>query len=69
LGFHLDPQTASYFVSRIHVQPTEGHQNRQPMSLWRKYLFAWMVHRATTAREFFNLPHNRVIELGTVTEF
>jgi KUP system potassium uptake protein len=69
LGFHLDPQTASYFVSRIHVQPTEGHQNRQPMSMWRKYLFAWMVHRATTAREFFNLPHNRVIELGTVTEF
>jgi KUP system potassium uptake protein len=69
LGFPLDPQKASYFVSRIHVQPTEAHENRQPMSMWRKYLFAWMVHRATTAREFFNLPHNRVIELGTVTEF
>jgi KUP system potassium uptake protein len=69
LGFPLDPQKASYFVSRIHVQPTETHKNRQYMSLWRKVLFAWMVHRATTAREFFNLPHNRVIELGTVTEF
>ena len=64
LGFKFDPQTVSYFVSRIHIQPT----GKSPMKMWQKHLFAWMVHRATAAREFFNLPHNRVIELGTLTE-
>lgn len=32
---------------------------------WRDDLFRWMQKNATPAAEYFNLPPDRVIELGT----
>ena len=38
------------------------------MAIWRERLFAWMLRNSTTAMEFFNLPPNRVVELGSQVE-
>jgi len=35
------------------------------MALWRERLFAWMMKSSESAMEFFKLPTNRVIELGS----
>jgi KUP system potassium uptake protein len=39
------------------------------MALWREALFSWMSRNAATAMNFFRLPPNRVVELGTQVEF
>ena len=41
---------------------------RPGMAIWREKLFAWMVRNAVTAMEFFKLPTNRVVELGSQLE-
>ena len=35
------------------------------MALWRERLFAWMLKNSESAMEFFKLPTNRVVELGS----
>ena len=35
------------------------------MALWREKLFAWMLKSSESAMEFFRLPTNRVVELGS----
>jgi KUP system potassium uptake protein len=60
----LPPMTTSYFLSRQTVRPA-----RSPgMSRWREAIFAWMVRNSATAMEFFRLPVNRVVELGSQVE-
>ena len=39
------------------------------MSRWRKKLFVVMSRNARSATEFFNIPPNRVVELGAQVEF
>lgn len=51
----------SYFLSR----QTLILSARPGMARWRVKLFAWMIRNAATPMEFFNLPTNRVIELGS----
>ncbi|WP_374339338.1 potassium transporter Kup [Leeia sp.] len=38
------------------------------MAIWREKLFAWMSKNATKATDFFRIPTNRVVELGTQVE-
>ncbi len=38
------------------------------MAIWREKLFAWMLRNAANAMEFFKLPSNRVVELGSQVE-
>ena len=38
------------------------------MAQWRKRMFAAMARNAGSVVEYFNLPANRVIELGTQVE-
>jgi len=38
------------------------------MALWRERLFAWMSQSSESAMEFFKLPTNRVVELGSQVE-
>jgi hypothetical protein len=38
------------------------------MAIWREKLFAWMLRNAASAMEFFRLPVNRVVELGSQVE-
>ncbi|QDK34054.1 MULTISPECIES: potassium transporter Kup [Sphingomonadaceae] len=54
----------SYFLSRQTLIPS----SRPGMALWREKLFAIMVRNAESAMEFFKLPTNRVIELGSQLE-
>ena len=35
---------------------------------WRERLFGWMMRNAASAMEFFKLPTNRVIEMGSQLE-
>lgn len=51
----------SYFLSRETVVPTPGGG----MANWRERLFATMSHNASGVVEFFRLPGNAVVELGT----
>jgi KUP system potassium uptake protein len=54
----------SYFLGRQTLIPS-AHPG---MALWREQLFAWMVRNAESAMEFFRLPTNRVVELGSQVE-
>jgi KUP system potassium uptake protein len=54
----------SFFLARqtLITGPKPG------MWVWREKLFAWMLRNAESAMEFFNLPPNRVVELGSQVE-
>ena len=54
----------SFFLSRQTLLPSE----RPGMMIWREKLFAWMLRNAESAMEFFRLPTNRVVELGSQVE-
>ena len=59
--FDLVPENTSFFFSRQAVRI--GHVGG--MATWRKRLFAGMLRSAQPASEFFQIPPNRVIEIGT----
>ncbi|MGZ8361508.1 MAG: potassium transporter Kup [Allosphingosinicella sp.] len=43
--------------------------SRRPgMALWRERLFSWLMKNSESAMEFFRLPTNRVVELGSQVE-
>ncbi|OWK29451.1 potassium transporter Kup [Sphingomonas dokdonensis] len=54
----------SFFLSRQTLLPS-AHPG---MAIWREKLFAWMLRNAESAMEFFRLPTNRVVELGSQIE-
>jgi KUP system potassium uptake protein len=54
----------SFFLSRETLLPTRRHG----MALWRERLFSWMTRNARPASAYFNLPPNRVVELGMQVE-
>ena len=64
-GLAFDVMDTSFFLSRETVIPTSDTPG---MALWRDHLFAWMTRNATRATDFFNIPANRVVELGTHIE-
>jgi KUP system potassium uptake protein len=66
LGLELDTMTTSFFLSRETVVPVAGKEGG--MALWRERLFAAMARNAGNAADYFKLPANRVIELGTKVE-
>ncbi len=66
LGLEVDPMETSFFLSRETVVPVTGMPGG--MALWRERLFAAMARNAGNAADYFNLPANRVIELGTKVE-
>ncbi len=55
----------SFFLSRETVIPSIRVEG---MALWRERLFSAMARNAGSPVEYFNLPANRVIELGTQIE-
>jgi KUP system potassium uptake protein len=54
----------SFFLSRQTLLPS----SRPGMAIWREKLFAWMLNNSESAMEFFRLPTNRVVELGSQVE-
>ena len=60
-GLHIPVFETTYFLSRETVVPTPG----EGMNNWREHLFAAMSRNAGGVVEFFKLPSNAVVELGT----
>ncbi len=63
-GIPLDIMDTSFFLSRETLISTE----RPGMPRWREKLFIWMSRNAAYIAVYFNIPTNRVIELGTQVE-
>ena len=60
-GEPFDMMRTSFFLSRQTLLPSDT----PGMALWREKLFSWMLRNAASAMEFFRLPTNRVVELGS----
>ncbi len=63
-GFHFEMMETSFFVSR----ETLVASVRPGMAMWRERLFSSMSKNAIKASDFFHVPANRVVELGTQVE-
>ncbi|MFO1302280.1 MAG: potassium transporter Kup [Burkholderiales bacterium] len=64
-GAPLEPMEVSYFLSREKI--VAGASERG-LARWRDRLFAAMARNASSVTDFFNIPANRVVELGTRVE-
>jgi KUP system potassium uptake protein len=63
-GLEIDPAQTTFFVGRETLLATE----RPGMAIWRERLFARLARNARRATRFFNIPPNRVVELGAEIE-
>jgi KUP system potassium uptake protein len=63
-GLQFDMMDTSFFVSRETLIATVPHG----MALWRERVFVAMSKMAVKASDFFGVPTNRVVELGTQVE-
>jgi KUP system potassium uptake protein len=63
-GIECEGLSTSYFISRQTIVPTFG----EGMSIWRERIFAAMSRNARGAADYYQIPSNRVIELGTQVE-
>ena len=62
IGEPFDMMRTSFFLGRQKLIPSK----EQPgMAIWRERLFAWMSKSSESAMEYFKLPVNRVVELGS----
>jgi KUP system potassium uptake protein len=61
---HFDMATTSFFISRALVVA----RAKPGMVMWRIRLFLAMTKNAMNAADFFKIPTNRVIEMGTKIE-
>jgi len=59
--FKIEPSETSFFLSRETV--LAGRPGG--MADWRERFFGWMMRSAQPASDFFRIPSNRVIEIGT----
>ena len=63
-GPKFDMMHTSFFLSR----QTLIASKIPGMAIWREKIFSWMLRNAANAMEFFKLPSNRVVELGSQVE-
>ena len=63
-GLEFKPMETTYFLGRETLLATKS----PGMAIWREHLFSWMSRNALSAAYFFDLPPNRVVELGTQVE-
>lgn len=63
-GLEFEMMETSFFIARQTVISTVGGG----MARWREALFATMSRNARDAADYFRVPTNRVIELGTQVE-
>jgi KUP system potassium uptake protein len=63
-GLAFPPAETTYFLGKETVLATQ----RPGMAEWRERLFALMARNARAATAFFQLPPNRVVELGSQVE-
>ncbi|WP_102292756.1 potassium transporter Kup [Janthinobacterium sp. AD80] len=63
-GLDFEMMETSFFIARQTIISTPGHG----MMPWREHLFVTMSRNARTAADYYQIPSNRVIELGTQVE-
>ena len=61
-GEPFNMMSTSFFLGRQKLIASKRHAG---MALWREKLFSWMLKNSESAMEFFRLPTNRVVELGS----
>lgn len=66
-GIVAAPGETSYYLGRERLIPLRKAGAK--MAKWRKSLFAFMSRNAVSATEYFQIPPNRVVELGAQIEF
>jgi len=63
-GLPFELMDTTFFLSRESIVATD----RPGMARWRDKLFVFMQRNATPATAFFQIPGNRLVELGTQVE-
>jgi KUP system potassium uptake protein len=63
-GVQTEPMRTTYYLGRQTLL-TSGASS---FAYWRKQLFAFLSRNARSPTAFFNLPPNRVVELGLQVE-
>jgi len=61
LGWQFDIMSTSFFLSRRTLRLAE----RSDMPLWQEHLFIALAHIANDATDYFQVPTERVVEVGT----
>ena len=64
-GLQIDPETTTFYLGRETLIPTPKVPG---MALWREKLFAFLSRNSLDATAFYNLPAERVVELGIQVE-
>jgi KUP system potassium uptake protein len=64
-GLNFDMMDTTFFLSRENIV---ADTRRPGMALWRDKLFAFLSRNAMPATAFFQIPGNRLIELGAQVE-
>ncbi len=65
-GLEFNLMETSFFLNRETLVPVANAEDG--MALWRERMFAAMARNASSVTDYFNIPTNRVIELGTRIE-
>jgi KUP system potassium uptake protein len=60
-GWQFDIMSTSFFLSRRSVRPDP----RSGMPVWQDRLYIFLAHNADDASSYFQLPTDRVVEIGT----
>jgi len=60
-GLNIDPPATSFFLSRRTLRPTPKSQ----MGRLQERLFIWLARSAENATTYFQIPSDRVVEIGT----
>ena len=79
-GLRTKPNDTTFYLGRERIIVSDGEERpgarRAPadvevpkLARWRKKLFVVMSRNARSATEFFEIPPNRVVELGAQVEF
>ena len=63
-GLVFDEMDTSFFLAKDTIVPSK----LPGMAIWREKLFSWMYQNAAKPSDFFQIPPNRVVELGAKIE-
>jgi KUP system potassium uptake protein len=61
LGWHFDIMSTSFFLSRRALRPAP----HSGMPRWQDRMFIWLARSANDATDYFQIPTDRVVEVGT----
>ena len=60
----FDPQKATFFLGRENILATD----RVGMAIWREHLFSLMAKNAQSVTSYYQLPNDRIVEIGSMIE-